>query len=308
VLGAVLLGVITVALLVAARRPVVRKLVAVVALGGVLGALPVRLLASGWPPPRWLVVACAVGQGDAVVLPAGPGRAVVVDAGPEPAAVDRCLRRLGVRQIVLFVVSHFHVDHIGGVDGVFRGRQVVAVVTPDWPEPPAGRAAVAARAAAVRAPMQPAGPGWRYAAGGLDLTVLGPPEPARGTRSDVNNNSLVLRARVDGWTVLLAGDAETEEQEAILRASGPAAVRADVLKVAHHGSAYQEPRFVDAVDPAVALVSVGAGNDYGHPNAALLARLGRGGARVLRTDVGGDLAAVAVGSGLAVVARGDRGN
>ncbi|MCA2217873.1 ComEC/Rec2 family competence protein [Jidongwangia harbinensis] len=307
VAGAVLLGVITVALLVAARRPVVRKLVAVVALGGVLGALPVRLLASGWPPPRWLVVACAVGQGDAVVLPAGAGRAVVVDAGPEPAAVDRCLRRLGVRHIVLFVVSHFHVDHIGGVDGVFRGRHVAAVVTPDWPEPPAGRAAVAARAAAGRVPMRPAGPGWRYAAGGLDLTVLGPAEPARGTRSDVNNNSLVLRARVDGRTVLLAGDAETEEQEAILRVSGAAALRADVLKVAHHGSAFQEPGFVDAVDPAVALVSVGAGNDYGHPNAALLARLVRGGARVLRTDVGGDLAAVTDGSGLAVVARGNGG-
>jgi competence protein ComEC len=82
-------------------------------------------------------------------------------------------------------------------------------------------------------------------------------------------------------------------------------MRADVLKVAHHGSAYQEPQFLDAVDPAVALVSVGLDNDYGHPNAALLARLTRGGTRVLRTDLGGDLAAVADGAGLAVVARGD---
>jgi competence protein ComEC len=293
-----------VALLVAARRPLVRRLVAVVALGGVLGALPVRLLASGWPPPRWLVVACAVGQGDAVVLPAGDGTAVVVDAGPEPAAVDRCLRRLGVRRVVLFAVSHFHVDHIGGVDGVFRGRRVDAVVAPDWPEPPAGRAAVAARAAAARAPLRTVAPGWRYTAGGLELTVLGPPEPAHGTRSDVNNNSLVLRARVQGRTVLLTGDAETEEQQAILAASGPEAVRADVLKVAHHGSAYQEPRFLDAVGPAVALVSVGADNDYGHPNAALVGRLVRGGARVVRTDVEGDLAAVADGAGLAVVAGG----
>ena len=135
VIGALLLSGITVALLVAARRPLVRRLVAVLTVGAVLGALPVRLLASGWPPPGWLVVACAVGQGDAVVLAAGPGRAVVVDAGPEPNAVDRCLRRLGVRQVVLFVVSHFHADHIGGVTGVFRGRTVAAVVGPDWPEP-----------------------------------------------------------------------------------------------------------------------------------------------------------------------------
>lgn len=305
VLGGLLLGVLTVALVFAARRPIVRRLVAVIALGGVLGALPVRLLASGWPPPGWLVVACAVGQGDAVVLPAGAGRAVVVDAGPEPAAVDQCLRRLGVRRVVLFVVSHFHVDHIGGVAGVFRGRAVAAVITPDWPDPAAGRAAVTEQAAHARAPMLAVPAGWRYAAGGLELTVLGPPEPMHGTSSDPNNNSLVLRVRVAGRTVLLPGDAETEEQQAMLSLLGAAAVRADVLKVAHHGSAYQDPEFVDAVDPGVALVSVGLGNDYGHPNVPLLRRLERNGARVLRTDVSGDLAAVATTGGLAVVARGN---
>jgi competence protein ComEC len=283
----------------------VRRLVGVVALGGILGALPVRLAAPGWPPPHWLIVACAVGQGDAIVLPAGAGRAVVVDAGPEPNAVDHCLRRLGVRQVVLFVVSHFHVDHIGGVAGVFRGRSVLAVITPDWPEPVGGRAAVAAQASGARVPEYAVGPGWTYAVGGLDLTVLGPVEALHGTNSDPNNNSLVLRARVDGRTVLLPGDAETEEQEEMLTRLGPAAVRADVLKVAHHGSAYQEPQFLDAVDPAVALVSVGLNNDYGHPNAALLARLTRGGTRVLRTDQNGDLAAVVADRRLAVVARGD---
>ncbi len=105
--GALLLGAITVALLVAARRVIVRRLVLVAALAGMLGALPVRMLASGWPPDNWVIVVCAVGQGDAIVLPAGPARAVVIDAGPEPDPVDHCLRRLGVRQVVLFVVSHF---------------------------------------------------------------------------------------------------------------------------------------------------------------------------------------------------------
>lgn len=301
--GALLLAVITVGLLVATRRPLIRKLVTVVALGGVLGALPVRLLASGWPPAGWVVVACAVGQGDAIVLPAGAGRAVVVDAGPEPNAVDHCLRRLRVRQVALFVVSHFHVDHIGGVAGVFRGRDLRAVVGPDWPDPPAGRAAVAA--AAGRVPLRSVGPGWSYEVEGLRLRVLGPVEPLRGTNSDPNNNSLVLRAEVEGRTVLLPGDAETEEQEDMLDRLGAEAVRADVLKVSHHGSSYQSPRFLDEARPSVALVSVGLGNDYGHPNPSLLARLSRGGARVLRTDQSGDLAAVATDRGLAVVARGD---
>jgi competence protein ComEC len=303
VTGALLLAVITVALLVAARRPVVRRLAAVVALGGMLGALPVRLLAAGWPPAGWVVVACAVGQGDAIVLPAGPARAVVVDAGPEPDAVDHCLRRLGVRQVVLLVVSHFHVDHVGGVDGIFRGREVAAVAGPDWPDPPGGRAAV--RAAAGRAPLHAIRSGWSYAVGDLELTVLGPVEQMRGTNSDPNNNSLVLRARVDGVTMLLPGDAETEEQDDLVQRLGAEALRADVLKVAHHGSSYQSVSFVDAIDPAVALVSVGKDNDYGHPNASLLGRLARGGARVMRTDVSGDVAAVATGAGIAVVARGD---
>ena len=300
--GALLLAAITVALLVAARRVIVRRLVLVAALAGMLGALPVRILASGWPPDNWVIVVCAVGQGDAIVLPAGPARAVVIDAGPEPDPVDHCLRRLGVRQVVLFVVSHFHVDHIGGVAGVFRGRQVLAVVGPDWPDPPAGRASVVA--AAGRLQLHEVGPGWAYAVGGLRLTVIGPYEPLHGTNSDPNNNSLVLRAEVKGETVLLPGDAETEEQDELLRHLGAGALRADVLKVAHHGSSYQAPEFLDAIDPAVALVSVGKDNDYGHPNASLLARLARGGARVLRTDQSGDLAAVATGHGLAVVARG----
>jgi len=292
-------------LLVAARKPIVRRLVAVVSVAAMLGAIPVRLLASGWPPPNWLVVACAVGQGDAIVLPAGSGRAVVIDAGPEPNAVDHCLRRLGVRQVVVFVISHFHVDHIGGLAGVFRGRAVAAVVTPSWPEPMGGRAAVAEQAGAAHTPVHQIGPGWSYAVDGLELTTLGPVEPLHGTNSDPNNNSLVLRARLAGRTVLLPGDAETEEQQELLTALGPAAMHADVLKVAHHGSAYQEPQFLDAVDPAIALVSVGLDNDYGHPNPSLLARLTRGGTRVMRTDQGGDLAAVVAGGGLAVVARGD---
>jgi competence protein ComEC len=300
--GALLLAALTVAFLIAARRAVVRKLAAVVAACAVLGALPVRLLASGWPPPGWLVVACSVGQGDAIVLPAGDGQAVVVDAGPEPDPVDGCLRRLGVRRVVLFVVSHYHADHIGGVAGLFRRRAVGAVAGPDWPEPAGGRRQVAETARAAGTPVSDVGPGWSYTKEGLRLVVLAPLDPMRGTNSDPNNNSLILRATVAGRTVLLAGDAETEEQSDVVERLGAAALRADVLKVAHHGSALQSPELLDAVDPAIALVSVGAGNDYGHPNASVLARLARDGARVMRTDQLGDVAVVLAGGSLAVTA------
>lgn len=302
--GALLLAGLTIGFLIAARRAVVRRLAAVVAACAVLGALPVRLLSSGWPPPGWLVVACSVGQGDALVLPAGAGRGVVVDAGPEPDPVDRCLRRLGIRQVVLLAVSHYHADHVGGVAGIFRGRAVGAVVAPDWPEPEAGRELVAATAGRAGTPVLAVGPGWAYQVGDLRLAALGPVSALHGTNSDPNNNSLVLRATVAGRSVLLPGDAETEEQTELVERLGAGALRADVLKVAHHGSALQAPELLDAVDPVVALVSVGEGNDYGHPNASVLARLRRDGARVLRTDRDGDLAVLATGDGLAVTSRG----
>ncbi|GIJ35486.1 competence protein ComEC [Micromonospora sediminimaris] len=302
--GALLLTALTVALLLAARRPLVRRLVAVCAVAVVLGALPVRVIAPGWPPDGWVVTACAVGQGDTMLLPVRAGRAVVVDAGPDPAAADACLRRLGVRRVSLLVVSHFHVDHTGGVAGIFRGRPVDTVLVPQWPEPVAGRDLVRGTAAAYGTPVVAAAAGWRYRAGAVDLTVLGPPYPMRGTRSDPNNNSLVLLAMVDRVRILLTGDAEVEEQRALLERLPPDGLRADVLKVAHHGSAYQDPAFLDAVRPAVALVPVGAENSYGHPNEAVLARLARGGARVLRTDVGGDVAVVRSPRGLAVVSAG----
>ncbi|HEU4423715.1 MAG TPA: MBL fold metallo-hydrolase, partial [Pilimelia sp.] len=302
--GALLLGGLTVAAALAMRRRAVRLLVTVVAAAAVVGVVPVRLVASGWPPAGWVFVACAVGQGDTGVLAAGPDRAVVVDAGPDPVEVDRCLRRLGVRRIPLLVISHYHADHVGGVAGVFRGRRVDAVVTTAWPEPAGGRELVARVASAHGSPVRPVAAGWSYAAQGLRFTAIGPPQRLTGTRSDPNNNSLVIRASVGGVTVLLAGDAEGEEQRAMRDHVSGVGLRADVLKLAHHGSAYQDRGFLDAVDPAVAFVSVGSGNRYGHPNPGVLVSLARDGARVLRTDVDGDLAAVRTDRGLAVVARG----
>jgi competence protein ComEC len=302
--GGLLLALLTAVLLVALRRPLIRKLVALGTVSAVIGALPVRLLAPGWPPAGWVIVQCAVGQGDTAVLPLGPDQAIVVDAGPEPTATDRCLRRLGVRRVPVLVLSHFHADHVGGVAGILRGRRVDAVVTPPWPEPAAGRDVVrqAVSAGAVR--MREVSAGWTYTSGQVELVALGPPYPMRGTRSDPNNNSLVLMARVAGVSILLAGDAENDEQRALLDRPGPAGLRADVLKVAHHGSAYQDPTFLDAVDPAVALVPVGRGNEYGHPDQGVLDRLSRSGARVLRTDLDGDVAVVRVPGGLAVAVRG----
>jgi competence protein ComEC len=111
-----------------------------------------------------------------------------------------------------------------------------------------------------------------------------------------------VRLEVAGVVVLLSGDVEPEAQGDLL-ASG-VDLRADVLKVPHHGSRYQDPAFLAAVPPRVALTSVGADNGYGHPSADTLDRLLHAGARSYRTDRDGDIALVArPGADFAVVAR-----
>lgn len=305
VVGSLVLAALTLCLLAAARRPVLRRVLVVSALGVAVGAVPIRWAASGWPPPGTIVVACDVGQGDALVLPVGAHEAVMVDTGPEPVAVDGCLRRLGVRTVSLLIVTHFHNDHIGGLPGVLRDRRIGGVVVPTFGEPAAGERAVRTDASASGVPVTEVGPGWTYARGRLDLRLIGPTRPLTGTRSDPNNNSLLVRAMSGGVSMLFAGDAETEEQHALLADLDRTALRADVLKVAHHGSSYQDPDLIDSVHPVVALVSVGAGNPYGHPSLPVLQRLARDGARVLRTDLNGDLAVVVSAQGLGVaVSRG----
>ncbi len=299
--GAVLLAAVIGAVFVAARRPALRLVLLVVTLAVAVGAVPIRWAASGWPPDEAVVVACDVGQGDAIVLPDGVGSAVVVDAGPDPVPVDGCLRRLGVTTVTLLVVTHFHVDHIGGLSGVFRGRQIGSVVLPTFDDPATGEATVRAAALAASVPVAEVGVGWGFRNGPVDIRVIGPSRPMTGTRSDPNNNSLLLLARARGISVLLVGDAEVEQQHALLAELGPDALRADVLKVAHHGSSYQDPELLDAVGPRVALVSVGADNSYGHPSPPVLRRLADNGARVLRTDLDGDIAIVSTSDGLVIV-------
>jgi competence protein ComEC len=249
---------------------------------------PVRQAVRGWPPPDTLAVICDVGQGDAIVLPTGEGSGVLVDAGPDVGAVDRCLERLGVTSLPLVLVSHLDADHVGGLAGALAGRDIGAVATGTLSSADERAPAFAAQVERAGADRLTLVPGDRRSVGSVTLEVLAP-DPAIATGSAAANDlSLVVRAEAHGLSILLTGDLGAGAESALRR--GGTDLRADVLKVPHHGSGDADPEFLAATGARVALVSVGADNTYGHPAPRLLDWLARAGMRVHRTDREGDLA------------------
>ena len=274
-----------------------------VGLGVVLVAVMlVPLPTFGWPPRGWVLVACDVGQGDGLVLAAGPHRGVVVDTGPDPTLMDRCLRRLGIREIPLLVLTHFHADHVDGLAGAVHGRAVGRIEVTSLEDPPAGVEEVRSIAARSRVEVREASYGETGSYGPLQWQVLGPSRPpSSDSDSPPNDASIVLLVQTRGVRLLLMGDEEHSSQEQVWRDTA-GGLRADVLKVAHHGSAKQDPDLVRGVGARLAVISVGVDNDYGHPAPSLLALLRDARMRVGRTDRDGDVAVV-VDHGLRLVTR-----
>ncbi|WP_375501672.1 ComEC/Rec2 family competence protein [uncultured Jatrophihabitans sp.] len=288
--GGMLLLVVTVVIWFACVRAGPRRMVAAGMVTALMVLIPVRSVTSGWPASGWVFVACDIGQGDGLVLSAGPHQAVVVDAGPDPVPMDRCLHDLGVTDVPLLIFTHMHADHVGGIVGVGHGRRVGQILAGPLGDPESGLLLVRRFAAGRHLSLRTPAPGTAIDVGAVHLEVLGPAAAFHATRSDPNNSSLVLRATVAGVRILLPGDAEIEAQDALVRSGVD--LRADVLKIPHHGSAYSDPAFLAAAHASVAVVSVGVDNDYGHPSPVLLAEVARLGIPLLRTDRDGDVAVV----------------
>jgi competence protein ComEC len=268
--------------------------------------LIIWLAGRGLPDGRLHVYFLDVGQGDAIFVVAPDGRQVLIDGGPSPEALLNELGRVMPfwdRSLDLLVLTHLDADHVTGLYSVLT-RYRVAQVLDDLPQDLSAVPAASLWAddvAAAHAARLAARPGMRLFAGEAAFTVLyageaGPGGAAPATDSD-NNDSLVVRLDYGGTAFLLTGDAEQQVEARLIGSGLP--LRADVLKVGHHGSerATSLP-FVGAVAPRLAVIQVGAGNRYGHPQPAVLQRLA--GSRVLRTDQNGRVEVISDGQRLTV--------
>ena len=261
---------------------------------------------------RPLLCTLEVGQGDAAVVRTSRGRWLVFDAGPgtsilggaalqggpplDPRVGDAgrrvivpFLRRRGARRIELFGLSHPHLDHFGGSGAVFDAFEVARVLDPGVVEASGPYRAFLER-------TREEGAAWiRAEAGGIlrvddiSVRVLWPPPGATGL--DANEGSVGFLLDAGSFRYVNTGDAGREVEERILETVAADSLRADVLKLGHHGSRTSSAvAWLRAVRPDIAVISAGRGNRYGHPHAVTLARLDSARvARVWRTDRDGPL-------------------
>ncbi len=268
-------------------------------------------------------------NGDSILIVSPTGKTVLIDSGDtgKGKIVLEALKRSGVQQLDYFIATHPHPDHLGGIDEVLKTTKVLTVIDnglgPAVPASlipqtklgavPPGKKSVArkpdksasitkfydeykAAIAASGAQYQKAEPGQQFdLGGGARLTILAPGEPyftreqMKAGGNEPNANSVVARLDYGDFSMLLAGDAEEQTEHRMV--TKDLNLRATILKVSHHGSKYATSAdFVARVKPAVAIVSCGEWNRYGHPSQVVLDRLKAANVKLYRTDLQGVIA------------------
>jgi competence protein ComEC len=281
-------GVMVIALLVAAmsRYPMRPVIVAAGSLTLVAWSPALHLPYSGDVEMHVL----DVGQGDAILIRTNRGRWIVFDAGRvwqggdagRSTIIPYIMQRGG--DVTSFVLSHAHADHIGGASSVFKALHPATFWDSAFPQGSAvyDNALRVARSSGVE--WHRVHPGDSLTFDGVGVKFLAPDSAWTASLSDPNSASTIALVEYGSSRFLLVGDAEQPEEDWLIDHARDD-LHADVLKVGHHGSSTSSSdRFLAAVNPSLAVISVGAGNLYGHPSADVVAALGRVGAQVLRTD------------------------
>lgn len=239
-----------------------------------------------------------VGQGDATFIDTRD-KDVLIDGGTRSkgAVVTQFLLALQIVKIDVVIATHPDADHIGGLITVLESNLMVSLVLYNGEAKDTKTYRDFMAAAQRRTPLVAQRGQTFQLDNATVMTVLNPTQPVEFT--EVNENSVVVRIQVGTVAAVMTGDCELRCEQSMLRSG--MAVTGQVLKVGHHGSrSSSAAAFLDAVKPSVAIISVGAGNRYGHPHAEVLQRLATRGIAVYRTDVSGTVTVVVEGDRVSV--------
>jgi competence protein ComEC len=250
-----------------------------------------EILPKSWPLKNWAVVACDVGQGDALVIQS-LGRTAVIDVGSDDAMIDDCLSELRVSQVDLLVLTHFDFDHVGGIKGAISSRSVSTAIVSGFPDDRPATKEALDLLAQQKVRVITAEPQISGQLGEFSWRVLAPTKSASEAK-DSNDASVVMVFSGPNFDLLLLGDLGEAGQQRISRSANQllgSSSKPLILKVSHHGSNDQSAALHELLRPELAVISVGEGNGYGHPGAELLDLLARSGSEVLRTDRHGSIA------------------
>jgi competence protein ComEC len=236
-----------------------------------------------------------VGQGDALLLVSPQGKTLLVDAGGPTGGssqassgnfeigedvVSPVLWSRNIRRLDAVALTHAHSDHMGGLPAILRNFRPRVLWVGTNPEVPAYQALLA-EAGHLGIPVEAMAAGSNFTFGGAEVDVLAPPVDYLPGENASNDDSLVLRISFRQTSVLLEGDAQAASERQMLAEP----VQSDLLKVGHHGSRTSTtPRFLAAVAPRYAIISVARHNPYGHPKMEVLERLQQEHIRTFRTD------------------------
>lgn len=227
---------------------------------------------------RPAVVFLDVGQGDATLLLGDDGAVVLVDGGPNPLRLLSALQRYGIGHVDLLVASHPHSDHVAGLISVVAALPVGLLWHSGYSDPGDEMQELLSQADAAGVEIGIPEPGWTVRIGRFHIEILGP----KRRYSSPNDQSIVLRIRIEDEVILLPGDVETFAQKDL------GVIEADILKVPHQGAATSDLDWLRATGARLAVIPVGP-NDYGHPSEKVVAALRGIGSKVVRTDEAGDV-------------------
>jgi competence protein ComEC len=247
-----------------------------------------------------------VGQADSIFVRTAAGRTMLVDSGNEAADAQRVilpyLKKQGVSSLDYLVLTHPDQDHVGGMPAVLDGIAVSAFVDSVQPgeiNQTYLRVLQQVQSKAIKAIKARRGNASIDLGAGTEVQLLGPEDPLLKGDSPTNNNGVVLRLTYGAVSALLPADIGQITEERLLAHRDN--LRSQILKVAHHGSqSSSTTQFLDAVQPEVALISVGAGNSYGHPSRETLQRMEKRSTKVYRTDLNGTIEVAVDGRGYRV--------